>query len=56
MSANKKLLVLPGDGIGPEVMEQVVRVVDWFGANRAVGFDVSKISSAAPPTMHMARR
>ena len=42
MSANKKLLVLPGDGIGPEVMEQVVRVVDWFGANRAVGFDVKQ--------------
>ena len=41
MSANKKLLVLPGDGIGPEA-EQVVRVVDWFGANRAVGFDVKQ--------------
>ena len=26
----------------PEVMEQVVRVVDWFGANRAVGFDVKQ--------------
>jgi len=42
MAANKKLLVLPGDGIGPEVMEQVVRVVDWFGAKRAVGFDVEE--------------
>ena len=42
MSANKKLLVLPGDGIGPEVMDQVVRVVDWFGAKRAVGFDVQQ--------------
>jgi len=42
MPANKKLLVLPGDGIGPEVMEQVVRVVDWFGEKRAVGFDVKE--------------
>ena len=42
MVANKKLLVLPGDGIGPEVMEQVLRVVDWFGDNRAVGFDVKQ--------------
>ncbi len=30
MAANKKLLVLPGDGIGPEVMSEVRRVVDWF--------------------------
>ena len=42
MVANKKLLVLPGDGIGPEVMDQVLRVVDWFGDNRAVGFDVKQ--------------
>ena len=42
MPANKKLLVLPGDGIGPEVMDQVVRVVEWFGDKRAVGFDVQE--------------
>ena len=42
MSANKKLLVLPGDGIGPEVMREVVRVADWFGDKRAVGFDVTE--------------
>ena len=29
--ANKKLLVLPGDGIGPEVMGEVYRVIEWFG-------------------------
>ena len=27
------LLILPGDGIGPEVMAEVRRVIDWFGAN-----------------------
>ena len=27
------LLILPGDGIGPEVMAEVRKVVDWFGAN-----------------------
>ena len=42
MSANRKLLILPGDGIGPEVMREVVRVVDWFGDKRAVGFDVTE--------------
>ena len=42
MPANRKLLVLPGDGIGPEVMTQVVRVADWFGDKRAVGFEVQE--------------
>ncbi|MEP2891814.1 3-isopropylmalate dehydrogenase [Tateyamaria sp.] len=38
---NPSLLILPGDGIGPEVMDQVVRVIDWFGAKRDLPFDVS---------------
>ncbi len=41
MAANKTLLILPGDGIGPEVMGEVERVVDWFSGNRAVSFDIS---------------
>jgi 3-isopropylmalate dehydrogenase len=36
------LLILPGDGIGPEVMAQVRRVIDWFGSNRGLAFDVSE--------------
>ena len=27
------LLILPGDGIGPEVMAEVRKVIDWFGAH-----------------------
>ncbi|MDF1726137.1 MAG: 3-isopropylmalate dehydrogenase [Sulfitobacter sp.] len=38
--ANPTLLILPGDGIGPEVMEQVIRIIDWFGAKRDLAFDV----------------
>ena len=38
---NPSLLILPGDGIGPEVMDQVVRVIDWFGDKRDLPFDVS---------------
>ena len=34
-----KILILPGDGIGPEVMGEVRRVVDWFGTQR--GFQVT---------------
>ncbi len=40
MPANKKLLMLPGDGIGPEVMNQVKRVIDWMDKTRHVSFDV----------------
>jgi 3-isopropylmalate dehydrogenase len=40
MAANKTLLILPGDGIGVEVMGQVRRIVDWFDRRRAVGFDI----------------
>jgi len=40
MAANKKLLMLPGDGIGPEVMGEVRRVVEWMDARRHVSFDI----------------
>ncbi len=42
MASNKNVLVLPGDGIGPEVMTQVRRVMDWMGDERGVGFDVDE--------------
>ncbi|NCO20987.1 MAG: 3-isopropylmalate dehydrogenase [Rhodobacterales bacterium] len=40
--SNPSLLILPGDGIGPEVMAEVRKVIDWFGANRGLTFDVSE--------------
>jgi 3-isopropylmalate dehydrogenase len=36
------LLILPGDGIGPEVMAEVRKVIDWLGANRGLEFDVDE--------------
>jgi len=42
MPANKKLLLLPGDGIGPEVMRQVARVIDWFDRRRIASFEVNE--------------
>ncbi|MBL8831922.1 MAG: 3-isopropylmalate dehydrogenase [Rhodospirillales bacterium] len=42
MASNRKLLVLPGDGIGPEAMRQVRRVVEWFDRRRTVSFDVKE--------------
>jgi 3-isopropylmalate dehydrogenase len=35
------LLILPGDGIGPEVMAEVRKVIDWFGT-QGIAFDVSE--------------
>ena len=40
--ANPTLLILPGDGIGPEVMAEVRKIIDWFGAKRGLAFDVSE--------------
>jgi 3-isopropylmalate dehydrogenase len=40
MPTNKKLLILPGDGIGPEVMREVRRVIEWLDRRRAVSFDI----------------
>ncbi|MFU8835914.1 3-isopropylmalate dehydrogenase [Roseovarius autotrophicus] len=40
--SNPSLLILPGDGIGPEVMAEVRRIIDWFGAKRGITFDVSE--------------
>ena len=36
------LLILPGDGIGPEVMAEVRKIIAWFGDKRGLEFDVSE--------------
>jgi 3-isopropylmalate dehydrogenase len=38
----KSLLILAGDGIGPEVMEQVKRVITWFNAKGKVTFQIEE--------------
>jgi 3-isopropylmalate dehydrogenase len=40
--SNRKVLVLPGDGIGPEIMRQVLRVVDFFDRRRIAGFEIAE--------------
>ena len=40
--SNPSLLILPGDGIGPEVMAEVSRIIEWFGDKRGLKFDVSE--------------
>jgi 3-isopropylmalate dehydrogenase len=41
-SSNRKVLVLAGDGIGPEIMRQVLRVIEFFDRRRIASFEVSE--------------
>ncbi|MBO7073213.1 MAG: 3-isopropylmalate dehydrogenase, partial [Acetobacter sp.] len=36
-----KILVLPGDGIGPEVVQQVRRIVEWLEKNRRLSLHLT---------------
>ena len=47
--ASKTVLILPGDGIGPEVMAEVRRIADWLNQHRGldVAFDEAKVGGAA---------
>jgi 3-isopropylmalate dehydrogenase len=40
--SNRKVLVLAGDGIGPEIMREVLRVVELFDRKRMASFEVSE--------------
>jgi len=42
MPETYKLLTLPGDGIGPEVMGEVQRLVDWLNATREFEFEIDE--------------
>ena len=34
------ILILPGDGIGAEVMDELRSIIDWFDSKRGLDFDV----------------
>ena len=40
--SNRKVLVLAGDGIGPEIMRQAWRVIEFFDRHHIASFDVSE--------------
>jgi 3-isopropylmalate dehydrogenase len=39
---SKKILILPGDGIGPEVMGEVRRVLRWFAERRGLKMEIAE--------------
>src|ERR1700723_4509455 len=40
--SNRKVLVLPGDGIGPEIMREVMRVMEFFDQKRIASFEIGE--------------
>jgi 3-isopropylmalate dehydrogenase len=42
MASNRKMLVLAGDGIGPEVMRVVFKIMRWFEKRQDLSFDVEE--------------
>ncbi|MEY2961879.1 MAG: hypothetical protein RLZ60_1709, partial [Pseudomonadota bacterium] len=40
--SNPSILILAGDGIGPEVMAEVKKIINWYGDKRSIKFDVSE--------------
>ncbi|MBY0406975.1 MAG: hypothetical protein K2Q01_04735, partial [Rickettsiales bacterium] len=42
MTNQKHILLLPGDGIGPEVVSETVKIINWFSENGPVKFTTSE--------------
>ena len=43
MAKNKrKLLLLPGDGIGPEVVRETKKIIEWFNKNKSLDFEIDE--------------
>ena len=38
----RKILLLPGDGIGPEVIEEVKKIILWFNSNKSLDFEIDQ--------------
>ena len=38
----RKILLLPGDGIGPEVIAEVRKIIEWLNKNRSLDFEIDE--------------
>ena len=38
----RKFLLLPGDGIGPEVIAEVKKIINWFNKNKSLDFEIEE--------------
>ena len=39
---NRKILLLPGDGIGPEVISEVKKIIEWFNKKKSLDFKIEE--------------
>jgi 3-isopropylmalate dehydrogenase len=39
---SRKILLLPGDGIGPEVVSEVKKIIEWFNKNKSLDFTIEE--------------
>ena len=42
MASNRKVMVLPGDGIGVEVMAANLQLIDWLAKYKSLAFDIAE--------------
>ena len=38
----RKILLLPGDGIGPEVISEVRKILEWLNKNKSLDFEIDE--------------
>ena len=38
----RKILLLPGDGIGPEVIAEVKKIIEWFNKKKSLDFETEE--------------
>ena len=38
----RKILLLPGDGIGPEVITEVKKIIEWLNKNKSLDFEIEE--------------
>ena len=38
----RKILLLPGDGVGPEVVAEVKKVIQWLNSKKSLDFEVDE--------------
>ena len=39
---NRKILLLPGDGVGPEVINEVKKIIEWFNKKKSLDFKIDQ--------------
>ena len=43
----RKILLLPGDGIGPEVIGEVKKIINWFNDKKSLDFGITCVISSS---------